>query len=108
MITCDEGGNIIVKIDGDAYNLSNSEQYADFLLWATSPDEKVAIGDDSFKIADDVSEEHRKKVSRYAEFLIDYAHKRQAKLSEMAKVLTAEQREKDIQKFIDRLQSADA
>ena len=108
MITCDEVGNIIVKTDDDVYDLSNSEQYAKFLLWATSPDETVVIGDDAFKIAEDISEEYREKASRYEEFLRDYAQRRQEKLSEIAKGFTAEQREKDIRAFLDRLQSADA
>ncbi len=108
MITCDESGNIVVKIDDAVYDLSNSEQYADFLLWETSPNEKVVIGDDVFKVDDDIPEEHRAKASRYAEFLIDYAHRRQNKLTEMAKTLTTEQREKDVKAFIARLQSKEA
>ena len=41
MITCDEAGNIVIRINNDAYDLSNSNQYADFLLWATSPVENA-------------------------------------------------------------------
>lgn len=108
MITCNESGNIVVIIDDTAYNLSNSEEYAAFLLWVTSPDEKVIIDDDKFMVDDDVLEEHRTTVSRYSEFLIDYAHRRQSRLDEAAKSLTAEQRENKIKIFIARLQSSGA
>lgn len=132
MITCDEAGNIVIRINNDAYDLSNSNQYADFLLWVTSPvenampdegatpdedagsDENEAPGNkstidaDAFKVDDDIPEEHRAKASRYAEFLVEYAGRRQDKLTKMAKTLTTEQRENEIQAFIKRLKSKEA
>lgn len=126
MITCDEAGNIVIRINNAAYDLSNSNQYADFLLWVTSPvenaipDEDAApdeneapgknptIDTDAFKVDDDIPEEHRAKASRYAEFLVEYASRRQDKLTEMAKTLTTEQRENEIQAFIKRLKSEEA
>ncbi|WP_455044242.1 hypothetical protein [Lancefieldella rimae] len=126
MITCNEAGNIVIKINDVTYDLSNSSQYADFLLWATSPDEgatpdenavpdenamsdkKSTIGDDAFKVDDNIPEEHRAKASRYAEFLKEYARRRQDKLAETAKTLTTEQREKEIQAFIKRLKGEEA
>lgn len=126
MITCDEAGNIVIRINNAAYNLSNSNQYADFLLWVTSPvenaipdedavpDENEAPGKnstidaDAFKVDDDIPEEHRAKASRYAVFLVEYASRRQDKLTEMAKTLTTEQRENEIQAFIKRLKSEEA
>lgn len=132
MITCDEAGNIVIRINNAAYDLSNSNQYADFLLWVTSPvenaipdegatpdedaapDENEAPGKnptivtDAFKVDDDIPEEHRAKASRYAEFLVEYASRRQDKLTEMAKTLTTEQRENEIQAFIKRLKSEEA
>lgn len=108
MITCNESGGIVVKVNDAVYDFSNSEQYANFLLWVTSPDAKAVIGDGAFKVDDDIPQEHRAKAHRYAEFLIDYAHRRQSKLAEMAKTLTTEQREKDIKAFIARLQSNEA
>lgn len=126
MITCDEAGNIVIRINNAAYDLSNSNQYADFLLWVTSPvenaipdedaapDENEAPGKnstidaDAFKVDDDIPEEHRAKASRYAAFLVEYASRRQDKLTEMAKTLTTEQRENEIQAFIKRLKSEEA
>ena len=105
MITCNEGGGIVVKINDTVYDFSNSEQYANFLLWVTSPDAKEVIGDGAFKVDDDIPEEHRAKASRYAKFLVEYAGRRQDKLTEMAKTLTTEQRENEIQAFIKRLKS---
>lgn len=108
MITCNEGGSIIIKTEDAVYDLSNSEQYANFLLWVTSPDEKKAIGGDAFEIADDVPDECRAKAARYADFLSDYAQRRTEKLTEMAKSLSAEQREARIKEFIASLKNADA
>lgn len=81
---------VIVKINVVAYDLSNSEQYADFLLWVTSYDNKKLIDGDAFKISGDIPEEYLAKVSMYMEFLVDYGQKRQNKLVEMAKTLTTE------------------
>ena len=126
MITCNEAGNIVIKINDATYDLSNSSQYADFLLWATSPDEgatpdenavpdenamsdkKSTISDDAFKVDDNIPEEHHAKASRYAEFLKEYARRRQDKLAKTAKTLTTEQREKEIQAFIKRLKGEEA
>lgn len=132
MITCDESGNIVVKISDVAYDLSNSSQYADFLFWVTSPekdavpdegatpdenaasddnempDKKPTIDDDVFEVDVNIREEYRAKASRYAEFLIDYSHRRQDKLAKMAKTLTTEQRENEIQAFIKRLKGEEA
>ena len=132
MITCDKAGNIVIKINDATYDLSNSRQYADFLLWVTSPEEnavldegatpdenavpdeneklceKSTFDDDAFKVDDDIPEEYRAKASRYADFLIEYARRRQDKLAEMTKVRTTEQREKDIQTFIKRLKGEEA
>lgn len=105
MITCNESGSIVVKIDDIEYDLSISEQYTDFLLRATSTDAKEVIDADAFKVDDGILEEHRGKAFRYAEFLIEYARRRQNKLAEMAKTRTTEQQEKDINAFIARLQS---
>ena len=108
MITCNESGSIVVKIDDAEYDLSISEQYANFLLWATSTDAKEVIDADAFKVDDCILEENREKAFRYAEFLKEYALRRQNKLAEMAKILTTEQREEDINAFIERLRSPDA
>ena len=120
MIKCNEAGNIVIKINDVTYDLSNSSQYADFLLWASSPDKgatpdenvmsdnKSTIGDDAFKVDDNIPKEHRAKASRYAEFLKEYARRRQDKLAETAKTLTTEQREKEIQAFIKRLKGEEA
>jgi len=105
MITCNESGSIVVKIDDAEYDLTISEQYVNFLLWVTSIDVKEVIDADAFKVADGILEEHREKAFRYAEFLKEYARRRQNKLAEMAKTLTTEQREKDINAFIERLQN---
>lgn len=108
MIETSTSGNILIKANGRLYDLSVSDQYADFLLWVTSPDEKAAIDEDAFRVAEDVPIEHREKAARYAEFLTDYSQRRQNKLSEIKQGLTTDQREDDIKAFISRLANTDA
>ncbi|MDI9590210.1 MAG: hypothetical protein QM302_04110 [Acidobacteriota bacterium] len=108
MITISENGSIVIMADGKSYDLSASDQYADFLLWVTSPDEKSTLCEDTFKVAESVPEEHQDKAARYAEFLSDYAQRRQVKLREMSQSLTSDQRESDIEAFIARLKNATA
>ena len=108
MIKTSSSGNIVIEAGGKSYDLSVSDQYADFLLWATSPDEKAAIDEDAFKVAEDVPQEHWEKAARYAEFLTDYSQRRQIKLSEIKQGLTTDQREDDIKAFISRLKNTDA
>lgn len=108
MIEASISGNIVIKAGGRSYDLSVSDQYTDFLLWVTSPDEKAAIDEDAFTVADDVPKEHREKADRYAEFLKDYSQRRQIKLSEIKQGLTTDQREDDIKAFISRLKNPDA
>lgn len=103
MIKTSSSGDIVIEAGGKTYNLSASDQYADFLLWATSPDEKEAIDEDAFKVAEDVPQEYREKAARYAEFLTDYSRRRQTKLSEMRQGLTTDQRENGIKAFVTRL-----
>ena len=54
MIKTSSNGNIVIEVGGRSYDLSVSNQYADFLLWVTSPDEKTVIDQDMFKVAEDV------------------------------------------------------
>ena len=108
MIKTSSNGNIVIEVGGRSYDLSVSDQYADFLLWVTSPDEKTVIDQDTFKVAEDVPEEHQAKAARYAEFLTDYSQRRQSKLNESKQMLVIDQREADIKAFISRLTSTDA
>lgn len=109
MIKIDSSGNIVIEAGGRSYDLSVSDQYAAFLLWVTSPDEKVDIDQDTFKVAaEDAPEEHQAKAARYAEFLTDYSQRRQNKLNEAKQTLTTGQRENDIKEFISRLTDTDA
>ena len=108
MITISDSGNVIVTANNKSYDLSITDQYADFLLWVTSPDEEAGIGEEAFKVAEGISEEYQGKAARYAEFLLDYAQRRQTKLNEMSQTLSATQREAAIKEFIERLEGAEA
>ena len=108
MIKTSSNGNIVIEVGGRSYDLSVSDQYADFLLWVTSPDEKTVIDQDMFKVAEDVPEEHQAKAARYADFLTDYSQRRQSKLNDIRKTLNSDQREADIKAFIERLANTEA
>ncbi|EEA91369.1 hypothetical protein [Collinsella stercoris] len=108
MIKTSFNGNIVIEVGGRSYDLSVSDQYADFLLWVTSPDEKTVIDQDTFKVAEDVPEEHQAKAARYADFLTDYSQRRQSKLNDIKQTLNTDQRESDIKAFIERLANTEA
>ena len=108
MIKTSSNGNIVIEVGGRSYDLSVSDQYADFLLWVTSPDEKTVIDQDTFKVAEDVPEEHQAKAARYADFLTDYSQRRQSKLNDIKQTLNTDQRESDIKAFIERLANTEA
>lgn len=81
MITCDNNDSIVVNANNCSYQLSNSDDYADFLLWLTSPNPADSIDDSAFEVDENVSEEHRELVQRYAAFLTEFAEIRKDHLS---------------------------
>lgn len=103
MIRADANGNIIVEVNGRVYSLSNTEQYTAFLMWLTSPDETSIVSPDDFSVMPGLPDEYAAKAMRYSEFLEDFARQRTVKLGELSKLLTSEQREAAIEKFITEL-----
>lgn len=108
MITCSDEGKIIVNVDGNRYDLSVSEQYAEFLLWLTTPEEEMVIGSDTFEVSLDVPEDQAAKAKRYSTFLSEFAQRRKEKLAAQDQDTPAEQRDSDIEAFIARLKDATA
>lgn len=81
MIACDNNGSIVVNANNCSYQLSNSDDYTDFLLWLTSPNPADSIDDSAFEVDENVPEEHRELAQRYAEFLSEFAETRKDRLS---------------------------
>lgn len=81
MIACDNNGSIVVNANNCSYQLSNSDDYADFLLWLTSPNPADSIDDSAFEVDENVPEEHLELVQRYAAFLTEFAEIRKDRLS---------------------------
>lgn len=81
MIACDNDGSIVVNANNCSYQLSSSDDYADFLLWLTSPNPADSIDDSAFEVDENVPEEHRELAQRYAEFLSEFAEIRKDRLS---------------------------
>lgn len=81
MIACDNNGSIVVNANNCSYQFSNSDDYADFLLWLTSPNPADSIDDSAFEVDENVPEEHRELAQRYAAFLSEFAEIRKVRLS---------------------------
>lgn len=104
MISSDECGNVLFS-DGDRqYNLSNAESYKEFLLFVTDPSDKVSIDPDAFAVDPAAPENMNPKLSRYSDFLKDFAARR-AKIISDAKAAgrTDESRKKEVEGFIAQL-----
>ncbi len=102
MITCGDDGKVIIQLEGEIFNLSVSNEYADFILRLTSPDSKVQFCESDFEIDDKLDGDNRAKAERYSEFIADFLKKRKAKFEE-DQMLTAEKREASIRDFIEQL-----
>ena len=105
MITCGDNGKVIIQLEGEAFNLSVSNEYADFVLRLTSPDARVQFCESDFKIDDKLDGDNRARAERYSEFVADFLKKRKAKFEE-DQMLTAEKREASIRDFIEQLKKA--
>ncbi len=108
MIKTDNKVQIVIEVNGTSYDLSASEEYSSFLLWVTSPRSDVSIGAEAFQVADDLAESERDKAERYAEFLADFASRREEKLVELNESHSAEEREAGVKLFIERLNQKDS
>lgn len=103
MITCGTDGKVIVQLgEGKSFDLSASDQYADLLLWLTSPDERVQIDESDFEVDETLDGNNRAKAERYSDFISAFLKRRKDKLSE-SRALTAEKREESIKEFIEYL-----
>lgn len=104
MIKIGSQSQIIVEMSDKSYDLSQDNQYSDFLLYITSPESDIFIDKDSFQIDDSIQDDLKEKAERYSQFLVDYCEKRKMKLEELDKVLTWEERKNNVNKFIENLE----
>ena len=74
-------GNVILEVEGAAFDLSNSSSYSEFLLWITNPDPGVVIRSDSFVVEEILTGEVREKAQRYADFLSEFVERRRVRSS---------------------------
>lgn len=103
MISTTNESEIVVKVGNKSYKLSSSKEYAEFLIWVTSPDPAIDISPDQFEVDPSVPDQDRPKAERYSEFLKGFAARRKEKLSTVDDGLTAEEREARIKEFINEL-----
>ena len=104
MIKIGSQSQIIVEMSDKSYDLSQDNQYSDFLLYITSAESDIFIDKDSFQVDDSIQDDLKEKAERYSQFLVDYCEKRKMKLEELDKVLTWEERKNNVNKFIENLE----
>lgn len=106
MLTVDNDGNVMFKLNDDScFNLSNSNEYIDFLMWITNPDPEAEIEQDAFNIVETNDADTAAKLRRYSDFLKDFAEKRTQLLAECTS-LTGKEREKKIEELLANLQAS--
>lgn len=106
MITINGDRHVIVQIDNARYDLSFAEQYSNFLLLVTSPDEDTPISLADFEIDPELDDSVRPIAERYSNFLTEFIKRREKKLGELKQDIPSEEREKAINDFIQRLREA--
>lgn len=104
MISSDECGNVLFSDGDEQYDLSNAESYKKFLLLVTDPSGKVPIGPDAFAVDPAAPEDMNPKLSRYSDFLIDFAARRAKIISDARSAgRTDESRKKEVEGFVAQL-----
>lgn len=105
MIRSNENGEVIVSIGSVSYNLAINDEYVDFLLKITSPDESVAFDESAFSVNDQSDSEHGEKLRRYSEFLKRFAEKRAEAISAAKSQESMDKRVSEISAFIEELKT---
>lgn len=105
MILSNENDEVIVAIGATSYNLAINDEYVEFLLKITSPDESVVFDEDAFSIDAQSSPEHEEKLRRYSEFLNRFAEMRSETISAAKSQGSMDRRISEINGFIEELKS---
>lgn len=105
MIRSNENGEVIVSIGNTSYNLAINDDYVEFLLKITSPDESVVFDDKTFSVDGQSGSEHEEKLRRYSEFLKRFAETRSEALSAAKSQGVMDKRVSEISAFIEELKS---
>ena len=102
----DQSGSVMITFDDRKYNLSIADQYRDFLMWITSPDERAIINETEFDIDKCCPSEEVARAERYRKFFVDFLNKRKAILDEASEAgRSRESVERDIRAFTNELRS---
>lgn len=104
MLNINEENQIILSRDDIEWNLNDTEDYKQFLLWVTSPYEEEVIDIELFNIDPSIDEDKKPLAMRYKEFLTTFAERRLEILKQHKEAGTDYQSQLDsIQDFIDSL-----
>lgn len=104
MLNINEENQVILSKDDIEWNLNDTEDYKQFLLWVTSPYEEDVIDIELFNIDPTLDEDKKQLAMRYKEFLTTFTERRLEILKQHKEAGTDYKSQLDsIQAFIDSL-----
>lgn len=106
MIRSNEKGEVIVVIDNASYNLAINDEYVEFLLKITSPDESVVFDEGAFSVDAQSFPEHEDKLRRYSEFLNRFSKIRSEEIAAAQTQSLLTKRDLEISAFVEALKKA--
>lgn len=108
MLSINSDDQIVVKSGSDEWNLEDSESYAEFLIWITTPQKDPTITKELFELDASISEGCKPRAERYSEFLREFVDRRNALLKKHEEEqLSFEDFVKSIDDFIELLSSSE-
>lgn len=108
MLSINSDDQIVIKISSDEWNLEDSESYAEFLIWVTTPKKDPTITKEIFELDTSISKECKPRAERYSEFLREFADRRNALLKKHEEEqMSFEDFVKSIDDYIELLSSSE-
>lgn len=119
MLKIDQNDHVVVDLQSGSFDLSDSTQYREFLLWITIPKKEVASDENGkecetttavdserdFSIDENASAEEKVILQRYQEFFNSFVEKRNEIIANNTNNEGNEDRIKKIKEFADRLKT---
>lgn len=120
MLKIDQNDHVVVDLQsGSSFDLSNSTQYREFLLWITTPEKERTFDENGkecktitvvdferdFSIDENASAEKKVILQRYQEFFNFFVEERNEIIANNTKNMSNEDRMKKIEEFTNRLKT---
>lgn len=85
MLSINSANQIVIKIDSGEWNLEDSESYAEFLIWITTPKKDPTITKEIFELDTLIKSKSKPKAERYSGFLKEFVDRRNTLLENQGK-----------------------